>query len=50
MINRANGTLTPMAPPIIDAKAESRFPSKRNSRPDMPLLHEPPRVLPVAQG
>jgi hypothetical protein len=50
MIKSANGIPMPMAPPIIDAKSESKFPSERNSRPDMPLLHEPPRVLPVAQG
>jgi hypothetical protein len=50
MINSANGTPMPMAPPIIDAQAENRFPSERNSLPDISLLHEPPRVLPVAQG
>ena len=50
MINSANGAAMPMAPPIIDAKDESKFPSQLNSCPDMPLLHEPPRVLPVAQG
>jgi len=50
MINTANGKPIPMAPAIIDAKAKNRFPSERNSLPVMPLLHEPPRELPVAQG
>jgi hypothetical protein len=31
-----------MAPPIIDAKAESRFPSGQNSRPDMAVTPQAP--------
>ena len=50
MINSVNSAPTATAPPIIDAKPESKFPSERNSCPDMPLLQEPPRVLSVAQG
>jgi hypothetical protein len=45
MMTSANGTPTQMALPIIDANPESKFPSERNSRPDMSLLHEPPRVI-----
>ena len=39
------GTPMQIAPPIIDTKADSRLPSGQYSRPDMPLLHEPPRVV-----
>jgi hypothetical protein len=35
MITNANGMLMAMAPPIIDATAESKFPSERNSRADI---------------
>ena len=50
MKTSANGTLIQMALPIIDAKPESRLPSERNSRPYMPLLHEPPRVIARCPG
>jgi hypothetical protein len=48
MMTSADGTPIQMAPPIIDANAESKFPSELNSLPDIPLLLEPPRELPVA--
>jgi hypothetical protein len=50
MMTSANGTPIQRELAIIDAKPESRFPSERNSRPDMPLLHEPPRVIARCPG
>ena len=50
MMTSANGTPIQMELPIIDAKPESKFPSERNSRPYMPLLHEPPRVIARCPG
>ena len=44
MIAIVKGTPTQMAPPIIEAKAESRFPSDQYSRPDMAVTPGAPRV------
>jgi hypothetical protein len=42
MITMVKGSATPTAPPIVNAKADSRFASACSSFPDMLLLHRAP--------
>jgi hypothetical protein len=48
MITMVKGRATPIAPPIVNANADSRFASACSSIPDMLLLHRAqPRLKPL---